>query len=159
MLSWWCYLGEFSCFAGFTGMPNTQMYAHTDHSGYSICSNRPHLALLAVLAHTHTHTHTRLTALCPGLPGWAGTRKVQSIWILLKQETVGGSRISWAMCKSSPRSRQITMPTPHCSDFYRPDALPDAQPTASKHWRLAMQHNNICKPTPWLLGVMYKWHN
>jgi len=21
-----------------------------------------------------THTHTRLTALCPGLPGWAGTR-------------------------------------------------------------------------------------
>jgi len=26
--------------------------------------------------HTHTHTHTRLTALCPGLPGWASTRKV-----------------------------------------------------------------------------------
>ena len=25
----------------------------------------------------HTHTHTRLTALCPGLPGWAGTRKVK----------------------------------------------------------------------------------
>jgi len=24
----------------------------------------------------HTHTHTRLTALYPGLPGWAGTRKV-----------------------------------------------------------------------------------
>jgi len=22
------------------------------------------------------YTHTRLTALCPGLPGWAGTRKV-----------------------------------------------------------------------------------
>ena len=26
--------------------------------------------------HTHTHTNTRLTALFPGLPGWAGTRKV-----------------------------------------------------------------------------------
>ena len=25
----------------------------------------------------HTHTHTRLTALCPGLPGWASTRKVK----------------------------------------------------------------------------------
>jgi len=25
---------------------------------------------------THTHTHTLLTALCPGLPGLAGTRKV-----------------------------------------------------------------------------------
>jgi len=28
-------------------------------------------------------THTRLTALCPGLPGWAGTRKAKPIWILL----------------------------------------------------------------------------
>ena len=27
--------------------------------------------------HTHTHTHTRLMALFPGLPGWAGTRKVK----------------------------------------------------------------------------------
>ena len=35
-----------------------------------------------------THTHTRLTAVCPGLPGCAGTRKVKPIWILLKQETV-----------------------------------------------------------------------
>ena len=41
-------------------------------------------------------THTRLTALCPGLPGWAGTRKVKPIWILLEQETVSGSGISWA---------------------------------------------------------------
>ena len=51
---------------------------------------------------THTHTHTRLTALCPGLPGWAGTRKVKPVWILLKQETVSGSGISWAICKSAP---------------------------------------------------------
>ena len=85
---------------------------------------------------THTHTHTRLTALCPGLPGWAGTRKVKPIWILLKQETVSGIGISWAICKSAPRSRQITMPAPHCSVFYRPDAVPATQPTASKHWRL-----------------------
>jgi len=56
-------------------------------------------------------THTRLTALCPGLLGWAGTRVVKPIWILLKQETVSGSSISWAICKSAPRSRQITMPT------------------------------------------------
>ena len=41
-------------------------------------------------------THTRLTALFPGLPGWAGTRKVKPIWILLEQETVSGSGISWA---------------------------------------------------------------
>jgi len=60
----------------------------------------------------------------PGLPGWAGTRKVKPIWILLKQETVSGSGISWAVCKSAPRCRQITMPAPHHSVFYRPDALP-----------------------------------
>jgi len=46
---------------------------------------------------------------------------------------VSGSGISWAKCKSAPRSRQITMPTSHHSVFYRPDALPAAQPTASKH--------------------------
>ena len=57
-------------------------------------------------------THTRLTALCPGLPGWAGTRKVNPIWILLKQETVSGSGISWAICKSASRSRHITMLVP-----------------------------------------------
>ena len=54
---------------------------------------------------------------------------------LLKQETVSGSGIGWAICKSAPRSRQITTPAPHQSVFYRPDALPAAQPTASKHWR------------------------
>ena len=48
---------------------------------------------------------------------------------------MSGSVISWAICKSAPRSRQITTPAPHHSVFYRPDALPAAQPTASKHWR------------------------
>jgi len=85
------------------------------------------------------HTHTHLMALCPGLPGWAGTRKVNPVWILLKQVTVSGSGITWAICKSAPRSRQITMPAPHHSVFYRPDALPAAQPTASKHYSLFRQ--------------------
>ena len=84
-------------------------------------------------AETHTaHTHTFNG---PGLPGWAGTRKVKPIWILLKQESVSGGGISWAICKSAPCSRQITTTAPHHSVFYRPDALPAAQPTASKHWR------------------------
>ena len=77
------------------------------------------------------------------LPGWAGTRKVKLIWILLKQETVSGSGISWAVCKSAPRSRQITTPAPHHSVFYRPDALPVAQPTASKHWRHVQDYNEL----------------
>ena len=65
----------------------------------------------------NTHTHTRLTALFPEPPGWASTRKVKPIWILLKQETVSGSGISWAICKSAPRSRQITTPASHHSVF------------------------------------------
>ena len=36
---------------------------------------------------TSWHTHTRLTALSPGLPRWAGTRKIQPVWILLKFDT------------------------------------------------------------------------
>ena len=63
------------------------------------------------------HTHTRLTALFPGLPRWAGTRKVKPISILLEQETVSGSGISWAIGKSAPRSRQTTTPAPHRSVF------------------------------------------
>ena len=39
------------------------------------------------------------------------------MWILLKQETVSGSGISWAICKSASSSRQITTPAPHYSVF------------------------------------------
>ena len=47
----------------------------------------------------------------------ASTRKVKPIWILLKQKTVSGSGISWAICKSAPRCRQTTMSAPHHSVF------------------------------------------
>ena len=49
---------------------------------------------------------------------------------------MSGSGISWTICKSAPCSRQTTTPAPHHSVFYRSDALPATQPTASKHWRL-----------------------
>ena len=79
----------------------------------------------------HTHTHTRLMAHCPRLPRWAGTRQVKAIWILLKQETVSGIGISWAICKqSAPRSRQITLPAPHQSVFLQA-GCPSCRPTNS----------------------------
>ena len=86
-------------------------------------------------------------------------QKVKPIWILLKQETVSGSDISWAICKSAPRSRQITTPVSHRSVFYRPDALPAAQPTASKHWRLKNCHHGIKTETgfPVLVGFYLIW--
>jgi len=69
-------------------------------------------------SNTNEETHTHLfNGPFPGLPRWAGNRKVKQVWILLKQDTVTGSGISWAICKSAPRSRQITMPAPHHSSF------------------------------------------
>ena len=81
-----------------------------------------------------THTHP-FNGPLSGTTRVSGARKVKPIWILLKQETVSGNGIIWAICKSAPRSRQITMPAPHHSVFYRPGALPAAQPTVSKHRR------------------------
>ena len=78
----------------------------------------------------HAHTHTHLTALCPGLPGWVGARKVKPIWILLKQETVSGSGISWAIRKFAPLFRQITMPASHYSVFLQA-GCPSCRPTNS----------------------------
>ena len=77
-------------------------------------------------------THTHLTAIFPGLRGWAGAKKVKPVWILLKQQTVSGSGIRWAICKSAPRSRQTTMPAPHHSVFHRPDRMPFLPPNQQR---------------------------
>ena len=83
-----------------------------------------------------THTH-------PFYGPFSGTTRVsryqkgKPIWILLKQETVSSSGISWAICKSAPCSRQVTTPAPHHSVFYRPDALPAANQQRQSnegHW-------------------------
>ena len=39
------------------------------------------MSLLSSISYTQQLTYTHLTALCPGLPGWAGTKKVKPIWI------------------------------------------------------------------------------
>ena len=84
-------------------------------------------------AHTHTHTHTQFNGPFSGTTCVSQYQKGKPIWILLKQETVSGNGISWAICKSAPHSRQTTTPAPHHSVFYRPYSLLAAQPTASKH--------------------------
>ena len=57
-----------------------------------------------------THTH-------PFNGPFSGTTQVswyqKTIWIVLKQEAVSGSCISWAICKSASRSWQITTQAPH----------------------------------------------
>ena len=67
---------------------------------------------------TTLQTHTLVSRpLFRDYPGGPVPERQKPIWILLKQETVSGSSIGWAVCKSAPRSRQITTPAPHHSVF------------------------------------------
>jgi len=87
--------------------------------------------------HTTTHTHTHLSAFYSGTTRLSWYQKSKTN---LDFTEARDSEWQWAICKSAPRSRQITMPAPHHSVFYGPDALPAAKPTASKHWSTP-QHN------------------
>jgi len=62
----------------------------------------------------------------------AGTRMCP-LWILLKQDDGGGGNWSYKTCKAPAKLSPSTNQRPTTSFFYRPDALPVAQPTASEH--------------------------
>jgi len=130
----WHLWGSVCCCKGCFLCDFGALFLHFNQCFYG-CTQQYCIPELSMHMHTHTHTRARLMALFPGQPGWAGTRMVKPVWILLKQGTMSGSGISWAICKFAPHCRQMTTPAPHYSVFYRPDALPAAQPTASKHWR------------------------
>ena len=92
---------------------------------------------------SHVHTHTRfLTALFPGLARSASTREVKPIWILLKQETVSASGISWAICKSAPCSRQITRPAPRRFFTGRMPFLPPNEQRQSTEGKLPVMYSS-----------------
>ena len=57
-------------------------------------------------------------------------QNVKPISILLKQETLSGSGISWATCKSAPCSIQTTTPATHHSVFLQA-GCPSCRPTNS----------------------------
>ena len=85
--------------------------------------------------HIHTHTHTFNSPFFQDYPGEPGTKK-------------GKTNLDFTEARDSEWQRHhlghmqvcISLQTDnHAStpplSFYRPDALPAAQPTASKHWR------------------------
>jgi len=88
-----------------------------------------HLPGKISIIYTHTHTHpfngpfSRTTQV-------GRYQKGKTNLDLLKQETVSGSGISWAICKSAPHSRQITTPAPHYSVFLQA-GCPSCRPTNS----------------------------
>jgi len=68
----------------------------------------------------------------PGKPGKAGTRKVKPVWILMKQETMWWQ---WQELDHMQINCTCLQTDNHAStsSLYRPDALPEAQPTVPKH--------------------------
>jgi len=87
---------------------------------------------LSITANTHTHLFNRPLS---GTTQVVRYHKVKPIWTLLKQETASGSGISWAICKSAPRSRQITSPAPTTQFFTggMPFLLPNQQHQSSEN--------------------------
>jgi len=87
-------------------------------------------SLILYLHHKHTHTHTH--PFNGPLSRTTRVSRYQKGKTNLDFTEARDSGISWAICKSAPCSRQITMPTPHHSVFYRPDAFPAAQTSLCK---------------------------
>jgi len=92
---------------------------------------------------TDTHAHTGLTVLFSGTTQVSQYQKAKPTWILLKQETASGSGISWAICKSAPRSGQTTTPAPHHSVFLQA-GCPSCRPTNSVKAPKQLAVGNIC---------------
>ena len=84
-------------------------------------------------ARTHVHTHsfngtTQVSRYQEGKTNLDFTEGRDSEW---QWHLLGHMQVCTSL------RRQTTTPAPHHSVFYRPDALPAAQPTVSKHWRKA----------------------
>jgi len=108
------------CWYDMASRPKT----HT-HPSSSITHTHAH-------THMHKHKHTHTPPFNGPLSRTTRVSRCQNgkpIWILLKQETVSGSGISWAICKSAPRSRQITTLALHHSVFtgWMPFLTPNQQ--------------------------------
>jgi len=46
-----------------------------------MCVHIVAFSIISNITTIHVYYYTRLMALCPGLPGWASTRKVKPVWI------------------------------------------------------------------------------
>ena len=96
--------------------------------------------------HTHAHAHTHpFNGPFSGATRVSRHQKGKPMWILLKQETVSCSGISWAICKSAPRSRQITTPAPHHSVFT--GRMPFLPPNQQRQSTEGLQHDSTRKDT------------
>jgi len=95
--------------------------------------------------HTHTHTHP-FNGPFSGTTNVSQYQKGKTNLVSLKQETMSGSGISWAICKSAPRSSQITTPAPHHSVFLQagcPSCCPTNSVKALKATRQSTEYSTL----------------
>ena len=115
------------------------------------------MLLLCLHNHHHHHHHHHFTGNCdkiilslcfngyfPGEAGLAG-------FIEAKDDGGGGDNWSYKTCKAPIKS---SPPTNQHAVFFRPDVLPVAQPTVSKHWRERIKWFSSltitqCPSVPW----------
>ena len=137
------------CFIGYLARShwNLVMYCgkdtakQTDHKLYLSISqpNVEHSTLLhlqeraAQSKHIPPPYHNRFMALFLGPPGWAGARR-ELLDFMVQGKINRGRHTDHPTGCHSIQTNQCP-PPPSSPYFYRPDALPAAQPTASKHWR------------------------
>jgi len=103
---------------------------------------------------TCTHTHTRLTALFPGLPRWAGTRKVKTNYWSKRQWVAWHQLGHMQVCTLLQTD---TMPAPHHSVFTgrMPFLPPNQQRQSTEGWISDMHHRcNLLIGQFWL-SVFY----
>jgi len=81
---------------------------------------------------TTTTTILRVTALFPGPPGWDSARR-ELLDFMVQGKINRGRHTDHPAGRHSIWTKQC--PPPPSPIFYRPDALPTAQPTVSEHWR------------------------
>ena len=79
----------------------------------------------------YVHTLSVLTAIFQVNLGYP-------VFIEAKDDGSGGDNWSYKSCKAPVKS---SPPTNQHPDFYRPDAFPVTQPTASKHFREKISHS------------------
>ena len=94
--------------------------------------------------HTHNHFMALLDFVCDYRV--SQHQKDKTNMDLLEQETVSGSSISWAICKSAPWLRHITMPASHHSVFLQA-GCPSCCPTNSIKALKAVKLHEYIKAT------------
>ena len=90
--------------------------------------------------HANHHHHNRFTVLFPGPPGWASARR-ELLDFMVQGKINRGRHTDHLAERRFIRTNQCPPPPSH-HIFYRPDALPAAQPTVSKHWKA---RKNTCR--------------